>query len=87
MGHGRTKVRLVHDEPDTAVAPPPELDAVLDLLWASIKVVRDGDATTDHAGGGPNLVGLSCMLAMVHRSPSRTNTWVMRRSPFDGAPR
>ena len=32
-------VRLVHDEADTSAAPAPELDAVLDLMWASIKVV------------------------------------------------
>ncbi len=37
-------------------------------------------------GGRHDVVRLSWMPAIVHRSPSRTNTWLMRKSPFDGVP-
>ena len=37
-GDGWTNVRLVCDEADLAVAPPPELDQVLDRLVAMLQV-------------------------------------------------
>ncbi len=60
-----TRVRLVHDEADTAAGPPPELDIVLRLLLESLdfsEPFAQGGMTIGHAEGSR----LSC----ASRSPN-----------------